>query len=251
MKGEDNYPFADRRTPMNRYLINFGLGTGIALIIGLQRCYESITHSYNVTKPTLVSFISCAALFLIFTPILIWRHGFSGLSYIYKTRSWLYLIFALLEIQGSYMYNFAIKNSSIYVFIICGTIGIFTLLFSKFILNTRYKPFHLIGSLLCFIGVLFICMSEYSFLFGNDKITDYIQCIFCAFASVPLYSLSYISLEASLRQFSIEEVLSFYGIYGMIINALTIIFIDKYQLDASTWNNALGNLSLFLKAIYS
>jgi solute carrier family 35 protein F1/2 len=218
---EDNYPFADRRTPMNRYLINFGLGTGIALIIGLQRCYEFITYKYEVTKPTLVSFISCAALFLIFAPILIWRHGFSGLSYIYKTRSWLYLIFALLEIQGSYMYNFAIEKSSIYVFIIYGTIGIFTLLFSKFILNTRYKLFHLIGSLLCFLGVLFICISEYNFSLDKE-LAKAIKCIFCAFACVPLYSLSYVSLEAALRQFSIEEVLTFYGLYGMIINALTM-----------------------------
>lgn len=219
------YPYEEGRVPMNRFLMNLGLALASAALIGFQRVYEAVNFKMQFTKPTFVSFITSGLMFLIFTPVVLYKHGFTGISYIYRTRSWLYLVFAIFEIQGYYMYNFAIINTTIYTYILAGLVGIATLIQSRWILNTRYRPFHLLGCLLCFIGLIFVSASELPFnitLGENTSLALILVYLSFAIFSIPLYSSAYISLEASIRQFSIPECLMFYGLYGLIINTLTL-----------------------------
>ncbi|GBC04454.1 hypothetical protein RclHR1_00570010 [Rhizophagus clarus] len=199
---------------------------------------------YNVIVPTTQSLLTYVGLFIIYTPINIYKKGFRGYFDMIKTRWWKYLILSIIDVEGNYFSVKAYAYTSLLSIMLLDAwstpcVVILLIIFLK----VKFHWSQYLAVLICLGGIAVIIASD--FIGGMDMHSatkPVVGDIFCLL-SATFYAISNVTEEYFVRQRPLYEVIGQMGFYGTIISGIQLAALERNELANIEWTgSAVGVL---------
>ncbi|KAI9242171.1 MAG: solute carrier family 35 member SLC35F1/F2/F6 [Podila humilis] len=192
-----------------------------------------------VSIPTTQSFLNYLVLGLVYTGITIYKEGFRGWLHIMRHRSFYYMVFAVIDVEGNYFMVKAYSYTSLLsaMLLDAWTIPCVVLL-SVFFLKVRFIRYHYLGVLIAMAGMGFLIWSDME-AGKNFPGSDYIKGdLFCILAAT-LYAFSNVYQEFLVRQTSMYEVVGQLGFWATILNGIQLAVLERNEVQAVEWTGSV------------
>lgn len=172
-----------------------------------------------------------------------------------------YLLLAFCDVEGNYLLVRAYQYTTItsVQLLDCFTIPIVMIL-SYFFMAKRYTRKHLIGAVICVIGLVLLLCSDFLGNRYTDSTDDEDKNILLGDSLVLLgcffYAISNIGQEYIVKQYDRYEFLAMIGVFGSAISGIQILIFEREALsvinwrDSVSWGYALG-FTVCLFTLYS
>ncbi|XP_077409357.1 solute carrier family 35 member F1 [Vanacampus margaritifer] len=246
------------RTVLSRdLLVTLASGQVLSLLIcaiGLTSKY--LADDFHANTPVFQSFLNYILLFLVYTTTLAVRQGEGNLLAILKQRWWKYMMLGLIDIEANYLILKAYQYTTLssVQLLDCFVIPV-VLLLSWFFLLVRYKAAHIVGTLLCLLGIG--CMVGADVLLGRQQgLGD--QKLFgdlLVLGGATLYGISNICEEFIVKNLSRVEFLGMMGLFGSFFSGIQLAIMEHKELLKVPWDWQIGLLyvgfSAFMFSLYS
>ncbi|XP_061899475.1 solute carrier family 35 member F1-like [Entelurus aequoreus] len=238
-------------------LVTLALGQVLSLLIcaiGLTNKY--LVDDFHANTPVFQSFLNYILLFLVYTTTLAVRQGEGNLLAILKQRWWKYMILGFIDIEANYLILKAYQYTTLssVQLLDCFVIPV-VLLLSWFFLLVRYKAVHILGTLLCLLGIG--CMVGADVLLGRQQGLGE-QKLFgdlLVLGGATLFGISNICEEFIVKNMSRVEFLGMMGLFGSFFCGIQLAIMEHKELLKVRWDWQLGLLyvgfSVFMFSLYS
>ncbi|XP_061756418.1 solute carrier family 35 member F1 [Nerophis ophidion] len=238
-------------------LVTLALGQVLSLLIcaiGLTNKY--LVDDFHAKTPVFQSFLNYILLFLVYTTTLAVRQGEGNLLAILKQRWWKYMILGFIDIEANYLILKAYQYTTLssVQLLDCFVIPV-VLLLSCFFLLVRYKAVHILGTLLCLLGIG--CMVGADVLLGRQQGLGE-QKLFgdiLVLGGATLFGISNICEEFIVKNMSRVEFLGMMGLFGSFFCGIQLAIMEHKELLKVRWDWQLGLLyvgfSVFMFSLYS
>ncbi|KAG8352833.1 hypothetical protein FVEN_g9178 [Fusarium venenatum] len=219
------------------FWVVLALGQVLALCITATNTFTSFLAEAGTNIPAFQTVFNYILMFLIYTPVFLYKDGISGWWKVAVKDGWKYLIMAFLDVEGNYFTVLAYRYTNVlsaqlinFWAIVC------VVVISFFLLKVRYRVFQIIGILVCCGGM--------GILIGSDHITgsnggnglDMVKGDLFALLGATLYGTTNVFEEWLVSRAHLYHVLSFLGLFGMCINGVQAAIFDRESFDNATWN---------------
>ncbi|PKY37670.1 DUF914-domain-containing protein [Rhizophagus irregularis] len=221
------------------FIIILLLGQFLSFCITCTIVTSGKLAEYNLIAPTFQSLLTYIALFLIYTPINIYKKGFRGYLEMLKTRWWKYLILSIIDVEGNY---FSVKayayTSLLSIMLLDAWSTPCVVILSIIFLKIRFHWSQYLAVLICLGGIAVIIVSD--FLEGKDLHSGkpVLGDIFCLL-SATFYAISNVTEEYFVRKRPLYEVIGQLGFYGSIVSAIQLAALERTELAGVIWNGEL------------
>ncbi|KAJ9068037.1 hypothetical protein DSO57_1032805 [Entomophthora muscae] len=238
-RSSNNAPLQGSRERWKTLIFPMALIQLLGLTQGLVQMSGLALMNNAVQKPILEYLIRCLILLVICNPILIWLYGFKNYLFVFDARAWTYLGFVFLDFIA---YRLAIAGESFmpraYNTCLPALVTLMTFFITSILLRVRFNRYHLIALLISCLSLGLIIWGDQavSLNYFKDIQKKIITGITCTVLSSLVKALSFLTLEAILRQFPILELLSFYGLFGLFTSFLFMVFVDSYEFTSINWS---------------
>ncbi|XP_049612010.1 solute carrier family 35 member F1 [Syngnathus scovelli] len=237
--------------------VTLALGQVLSLLIcaiGLTSKY--LANDFHANTPVFQGFLNYILLFLVYTTTLAVRQGEGNLLAILKLRWWKYMILGLIDIEANYLILKAYQYTTLssVQLIDCFVLPV-VLLLSWFFLLVRYKAVHIVGTLLCLLGIG--CMVGADVLlgrqkgFGEEKLFGDMLVL----GGATLYGISNVCEEYIVKNLSRVEFLGMMGLFGSFFSGIQLAIMEHKELLKVPWDWQIGLLyvafSAFMFILYS
>ncbi|KAG0037979.1 hypothetical protein BGZ82_001380 [Podila clonocystis] len=217
------------------------LGQILALCITATTLFSTkLAQGENpVSIPTTQSFLNYLVLGIVYTGITIYKEGFRGWLHIMRHRSFYYMIFAVIDVEGNYFMVKAYSYTSLLsaMLLDAWTIPCVVLL-SVFFLKVRFIRYHYLGVFIAMAGMGFLIWSDME-AGKNFPGSDYIKGdLFCILAAT-LYAFSNVYQEFLVRQTSMYEVVGQLGFWATILNGIQLAVLERNEVQAVDWTGSV------------
>ncbi|KAG9229527.1 solute carrier family 35 member SLC35F1/F2/F6 [Amylocarpus encephaloides] len=217
------------------------LGQILALCITGTNTFSTLLVMKGTSIPAFQTLFNYVLLALIYTTYTIYSYGFKKYFGILLVDGWKYVILSFLDVEGNYFTVLAYRYTNLLSAQLINFWSIICVVIVSFIfLKVRYKPFQIVGILICFGGM--------SLLIGSDSITggtggtvstQVKGDLFCV-AGATFYGLSNVFEEWFVSKRPAYEVLGMLGFFGIIINGITAAIFDRSSFKGATWDGDVG-----------
>ncbi|PHH54117.1 putative solute carrier family 35 member [Ceratocystis fimbriata CBS 114723] len=227
------------------------MGQVLSLCITTTNTFSTFLAQHDTNIPSFQSLFVYILLSIIYTSVFFYRWGWRRWFVVLKTDGWKYLIMAFLDVQGNYFTVLAYRYTNLlsaqllnFWSIVC------VVVISFFLLRVRYKPFQIIGILICCGGM--------GILLGSDHITgsnggpgvNMIKGDLFGLLGATLYGTSNVFEEWLVSKSSMPEVLSFLGTFGSIIIGAQAAIFDRSSIQNANWDGKVyGYIAGFTAAM--
>ncbi|KAG0340660.1 hypothetical protein BG005_003157 [Podila minutissima] len=192
-----------------------------------------------VSIPTTQSFLNYLVLGIVYTGITIYKEGFSGWLHIMRHRSFYYMIFAVIDVEGNYFMVKAYSYTSLLSAMLLDSWTIpCVVLLSVFFLKVRFIRYHYLGVFIAMVGMGFLVWSDMEAgknFPGSDLIKGDLFCILAA----TLYAFSNVYQEFLVRQTSMYEVVGQLGFWATILNGIQLAVLERNEVQAVEWTGSV------------
>ncbi|XP_061667920.1 solute carrier family 35 member F1 [Syngnathoides biaculeatus] len=238
-------------------LVTLALGQVLSLLvcaIGLTSKY--LADDFHASTPVFQSFLNYILLFLVYTTTLAVRQGEGNLLAILKQSWWKYMILGFIDIEANYLILKAYQYTTLpsVQLLDCFVIPV-VLLLSWFFLLVRYKAVHIVGTVLCLLGIG--CMVGADILLGRQE-SHGEQKLFgdlLVLGGATLYGISNVCEEFIVKNLSRVEFLGMMGLFGSFFSGIQLAIMEHKELLKIPWNWQIGLLymgfSAFMFSLYS
>nr|XP_061806827.1 solute carrier family 35 member F1-like [Nerophis lumbriciformis] len=238
-------------------LVTLALGQVLSLLmcaIGLTSKY--LADDFHANTPVFQSFLNYILLFLVYTTTLAVRQGEGNLLAILKQRWWKYMILGLIDIEANYLILKAYQYTTLssVQLLDCFIIPV-VLVLSCFFLLVRYKAAHVVGTILCLLGIG--CMVGADVLLGRQQGIEE-QKLFgdlLVLGGATLYGMSFVCEEYIVKNLSRVEFLGMMGLFGSFFSGIQLAIMEHKELLKLPWDWQIGLLyvsfSAFMFTLYS
>ncbi|KAJ6782198.1 hypothetical protein PWT90_03703 [Aphanocladium album] len=198
------------------FWIVVAIGQVLALCITATNTFTTFLANAHTNIPAFQTVFNYILLFLVYTTIFLVRDGPRAWWRSMVKDGWRYLIMAFLDVEGNYFTVLAYRYTNIlsaqlinFWSIVC------VVVISFFLLKVRYKLFQVVGILVCCGG-----MGDLFALLGAT-----------------LYGTSNVFEEWLVSKAPMHHVLSFIGLFGMIINGIQAAIFDRASFRDAHWDS--------------
>ncbi|KAF9337730.1 hypothetical protein BG006_003089 [Podila minutissima] len=192
-----------------------------------------------VSIPTTQSFLNYLVLGIVYTGITIYKEGFRGWLHIMRHRSFYYMIFAVIDVEGNYFMVKAYSYTSLLSAMLLDSWTIpCVVLLSVFFLKVRFIRYHYLGVFIAMVGMGFLVWSDMEAgknFPGSDLIKGDLFCILAA----TLYAFSNVYQEFLVRQTSMYEVVGQLGFWATILNGIQLAVLERNEVQAVEWTGSV------------
>nr|XP_057947722.1 solute carrier family 35 member F1 isoform X1 [Doryrhamphus excisus] len=238
-------------------LVTLAFGQVLSLLIcaiGLTSKY--LADDFHANTPVFQSFLNYILLFLVYTTTLAVRQGEGNLLAILKQRWWKYMILGFIDIEANYLMLKAYQYTTLssVQLLDCFVVPV-VLLLSWFFLLVRYKAVHIVGTLLCLLGVG--CMVGTDILLGRQQGFGEPNLFgnLLVLGGATLYGISNVCEEFIVKNMSRVEFLGMMGLFGSFFCGIQLAIMEHKELLKVPWDWQLGLLyvgfSVFMFSLYS
>ncbi|KAM6507884.1 hypothetical protein FSOLCH5_013083 [Fusarium solani] len=219
------------------FWIVLALGQVLALCITSTNTFTSFLAEEGTNIPAFQTVFNYILMFLIYTPIFLFKDGPREWVRVAWTDGWKYFIMAFLDVQGNYFTVLAYRYTNVlsaqlinFWAIVC------VVVISFFLLKVRYKIFQIVGILVCCGGMGILIGSDHITGSNGGKGLDMVKGDLFALLGATLYGTTNVFEEWLVSKAHLYHVLSFLGLFGMCINAVQAAIFDRKSFDNATWN---------------
>lgn len=218
------------------FWIIVAIGQVLALCITATNTFTSFLAEAKTNIPAFQTVFNYILLFLIYTLIFLVRDGPRLYARTIWKDGWKYIIMAALDVEGNYFtvkaYGYTnILSAQLINFwaIVC------VVLISFFLLKVRYKVFQIIGILVCCGGMGILLASDHMTNSNNGETANALKGDLFALLGATLYGTSNVLEEWLVSKAPMHHVLSFIGLFGMIINGVQAAILDRQSFQEANW----------------
>ena len=146
---------------------------------------------------------------------------------------------ALVDVEANFLIIQAYNYTSITSIMLldCFTIPCVMSL-SYFLLGCRYNYHHLLGVLLCILGLICIVISDLISEQEQYGSNPFFGDVLCLFGSA-LYAVSNVSQEYLVKYHDRDEYLGFVGVCGAFISSIQLLSLNCYQLKRTKFTSKI------------
>ncbi|KAK4222336.1 putative solute carrier [Podospora fimiseda] len=229
------------------YLLTFdfwaiiAVGQILALCITGSNTFTSFLSGVNTIIPAFQTLFNYALLTLVYLPFTIYKHGWRKWVQIVLKDGWKYFILSFLDVEGNYFTVLAYEYTNIlsaqllnFWSIVCVVVLSFTLL------KVRYKWVQIVGILVCCGGMGVLLASDHINGTNGGSGKNMVKGDLFGLLGATLYGISNVYEEWFVSKRPMYEVLSFLGIFGIIINGVQASIFDRKSFEGATWNGQVA-----------
>lgn len=225
------------------------LGQVLSMCIVGTSTFTTFLSTNNNNVPAFQTLFNYIVIFIIWFTVFIVKDGFVGFWNVIKKDWWKYAIMSFLDVEGNYFTVLAFRYTNVlstqlisFWSIVCVVIISFTLL------KVRYKWVQIAGILICCGGMGMLMGSDYLKCKDSD---DQSSCgtgggdnrlkgdLFCLLGAT-LYGTSNVLEEWLVSKAPMYHVLTFIGMFGMIINGAQAGIFDRESFQSATWDSQIA-----------
>ena len=147
---------------------------------------------------------------------------------------------SFLDVEGNYFTVLAYRYTNIlsaqlinFWSIVC------VVIISFFLLRVRYKPFQILGILVCCGGMGILLASDHITGSNGGPGLDLLKGDLFALLGASLYGVSNVFEEWLVSKAPMYHVLSYMGFFGMIINGIQAAIFDRHSFQQAHWDGQI------------
>lgn len=213
------------------------LGQVLALCITGTNTFSNLLADRNTNIPAFQSLFNYILLFLIWFPITLWKMGPRAWARVALKDGWKYFILSFVDVQGNYFTVLAYNYTNILSAQLINFWAIVVVVILSFLLlKVRYKPFQIIGILICCGGMGLLIGSDYLTGSNNYEPLDQLKGNLFALLGATCYGVTNTFEEFLVSKRPVYEVLSFMGMLGMCILGVQAAIFDRESIQQANWN---------------
>lgn len=219
------------------FWIILALGQVLALCITATNTFSSFLANEGTSIPAFQTVFNYIVLSLIYMPITIYQYGPRKYLRVIWRDGWKYFILSFMDVEGNYFTVLAYRYTNLlsaqlinFWAIVCVVIVSFVLL------RVRYRVFQIVGILVCCGGMGLLLASDHLQGTNGGPAEDMLKGDLFALLGATLYGLTNVCEEYLVSKRPVYEVLSFFGLWGMCINAVQASIFDRQSFQQATWN---------------
>ncbi|KAK0628247.1 hypothetical protein B0T17DRAFT_489644 [Bombardia bombarda] len=223
------------------FWVVIAIGQVLSLCITATNTFSTFLAMANTSIPAFQTLFNYLLLALIYLPITIHHLGFKGWLRVVWRRGWKYLILSFLDVEGNYFTVLAYRYTNIlsaqllnFWSIVC------VVIISFFLLKVRYKLFQIAGIIICCGGMGLLLASDHITGSNGGPAENMLKGDLFGLLGATLYGVSNVFEEWFVSKRPVYEVLSFLGIFGVIINGVQAAIFDRQQFRDATWDGAVA-----------
>ncbi|KAI2634971.1 DUF914-domain-containing protein [Hypomontagnella submonticulosa] len=214
------------------------LGQLLALCITATNTFSTFLVNLGTSIPAFQTVFTYILLSLIYLSYTLYAYGPKKYGKILLRDGWKYFILSFLDVEGNYFTVLAYRYTNIlsaqlinFWAIVC------VVIISFFFLRVRYKIFQIIGILVCCGGMGILLASDHIQGINGGDGENMLKGDLFALLGATCYGLANVFEEWYVSKRPMYEVLSFMGLFGMIINGVQAAIFDRESFQQATWNN--------------
>ena len=204
------------------------LGQVLALCITGTNTFSSLLAEDEVNIPSFQVMFTYILLFIIYTPLTLYRLGPREWARVAWRHGWKYFIFAFLDVEGNYFTVLAYGYTNILSAQLINFWAIVVVVVVSFLfLRVRYKIFQIVGIVVCCGGMGILIASDHVSGSGDDEASDMVKGDLFALLGATCYGFSNVFEEFLVSKRPMYEFLSFLGLLGMCIIGVQAAIFDR------------------------
>ncbi|EJT70971.1 solute carrier family 35 member F1 [Gaeumannomyces tritici R3-111a-1] len=223
------------------FWVVLGLGQVLSLCITSTNTFSQLLSGAKVSIPAFQTIFNYVLLTAVYLTVTLYRYGPRRLGGVWLRDGWKYFILSFLDVQGNYFTVLAYRYTNIlsaqlinFWAIVC------VVILSFLVLKVRYRVFQIAGILLACGGMgLLIAQDHIAGQNGGDG-EDMLKGDLFALVGATCYGLSNVFEEWFVSRRPVYEVLSFLGVFGVLINGVQAAIFDRAQFETAEWSPAVG-----------
>ncbi|ODQ64986.1 DUF914-domain-containing protein [Nadsonia fulvescens var. elongata DSM 6958] len=237
-------------------------GQILSLCIVGTHIFSTLLADSGYSMPALQSFFNYSSLFLIFTPVTIFRLGLKRFFQMLVTDGYKFFFLALGDVLGNYFVVKAYTYTNLLSVELLDMWGILTVvLISMIFFKTRYNRCQFAGIGVCFLGLLVVLLNDMNAMEPNHSTTngtyvntetlwsvsENIKGDLFVILGATLYGISNTLEESFVSKKPINLVLGQMGFWGMVISGVqsyVIYFVipATENINVFSINRAINNV---------
>lgn len=232
------------------------LGQVLALCITATNTFSSFLAENGANIPAFQSIFNYILLLIIWLPTALYRLGPRVWLRALIRDGWKYFILSFLDVQGNYFTVLAYRYTNILSAQLINFWAIVVVVVLSFLLlRVRYRPFQIIGILVCCGGMGLLIASDHITGASGNQAADKLKGDLFALLGATCYGLTNTFEEFLVSKRPVPEVLSFMALWGSCILAVQAAIFDRASFQNATWSGPvvgyLIGFTLCLSLFYS
>ncbi|KAK3330674.1 hypothetical protein B0H66DRAFT_71709 [Apodospora peruviana] len=217
------------------------IGQVLALCITATNTFSTFLANKNTNIPALQTVFTYTMLTLIYMPITLYHLGFKEWLRVVWRRGWKYFILSFLDVEGNYFTVLAYRYTNILSAQLLNFWSIVCVVIISFILlKVRYKLFQIAGILICCGGMGILLASDHITGSNGGPSADMVKGDLFGLLGATLYGISNVYEEWFVSKRPLYEVLSFLGMFGILINGVQAAIFDRASIEGATWDGQVA-----------
>ncbi|KAG6036487.1 hypothetical protein E4U41_005709 [Claviceps citrina] len=225
------------------FWIVVAIGQILALCITATNTFTTFLNQEHFSAPAFQTLFNYVFLAVIFNTVFLVRDGPRAWAGVARRDGWKYLLLAFLDVEGNYFTVLAYEYTNIlsaqllnFWSIVC------VVLISFFLLRVRYKWTQAAGIFICCGGMGILLASDYIVQRdgGQSGGESKLKGDLFGLLGATLYGTSNVLEEWLVSKAPMHHVLSFMGLFGMLINGVQAAIFDRDTIAGSAWSGKVG-----------
>lgn len=225
------------------FWIVVAVGQVLALCITATNTFTTFLQQESFSAPAFQTLFNYVLLAAVYNTVFLARDGPAAWGRAARRDGWKYLIMAFLDVEGNYFTVLAYRYTNIlsaqllnFWSIVC------VVLLSFFVLRVRYKPFQMLGILVCCGGMGILLGSDYIVQrdSGADGGDTRLKGDLFGLLGATLYGTSNVFEEWLVSRAPVHHVLAFMGLLGALINGVQAAIFDRDTIAGSAWSGSVA-----------
>jgi solute carrier family 35 protein F1/2 len=214
------------------FWIVLAIGQVLALAITSTNTFSSLLVARGTSIPAFQTFFNYVLLTLIYFTYMLWQYGLRKFGRILVKDGWKYFILSFLDVEGNYFTVLAYNYTNILSTQLINFWAIVVVVVVSFLLlHVRYKPFQIVGILICVGGTGILLASDNIQGTNGGPGVDRLKGDLFALLGATLYGLTNTFEEWLVSRRPAYEVLGFLGFFGIFINGVQAAIFDRKSLQ--------------------
>lgn len=225
------------------FWIVVAIGQVLALCITATNTFTTFLNNENFSAPAFQTLFNYVFLAIIYNTIFLVRDGPRVWLQTTYRDGWKYLIMAFLDVEGNYFTVLAYEYTNLLSAQLLNFWSIVCVVIISFLfLKVRYKPFQIVGILICCGGMGILLGSDYIVQrdSGSSGGESKLKGDLFGLLGATLYGTSNVLEEWLVSKAPMHHVLAYIGLLGMIINGTQAAIFDRDTIAGSAWSGKVG-----------
>ena len=218
------------------FWVVLAIGQVLSLCITATNTFTTFLVNEGANIPAFQTVFNYMLLFLIYTAIFLVREGPREYWRVLRRMWWRYIIMSFLDVEGNYFTVLAYEYTNIlsaqlinFWSIVC------VVIISFLVLRVRYKPFQVVGILVCCGGMGLLIGSDHITGANGGQGSDAVKGDLFALLGATFYGVSNVFEEWLVSKAPMYQVLAFMGLFGMCINGVQAAIFDRHSFQHADW----------------